>query len=82
MSLPKRDIVPVDPARNVAQQDPPSRPVAQLSQPPQPPMDESQLVQWFSVQAGNMAGGLQHNVRTLMIRVCSALPVMDGRDEV
>ena len=48
MSLPRRDIVPVDPARNVAEQDPPSRPGAQ-SQPPQSSMDGSQLVQWLSI---------------------------------
>ena len=58
MSLPRRDIVPVDPARDVAEQDPPSRPAAQPSQPPQPSMHASQLVQWLSVQAGNMAGDL------------------------
>ena len=49
MSLPRRDIVPVDPARSVAEQDPPSRPGAQL-QPPQASMDGSQLVQWLSTQ--------------------------------
>ena len=47
MSLPRRDIVPVDPARNVAEEDPPSRPGAQ-HQPPQASMDGSQLVQWLS----------------------------------
>ena len=81
MSLPRRDIVPVDPARNVADEDPPSRPGAQ-HQPPQVPMDGSQLVQWLSVQAGNMAGDLQHNVRALMVRASSPMPVSDGRDEV
>ena len=69
MNLPRRDIVPVDPAKNVAEQDPPSRPVAQPLQPPQHSRDESQLVQWLSVQAGNMAGDLLHNVRALMVRV-------------
>ena len=82
MSLPKRDIAPVDPARNVAEQDPPSRPVAQPSQPPQPSMDRSQFVQWLSVQAGNVAGDLQRNVRALMLKASSPMPVMDGRDEV
>ena len=82
MSLPRRDIVPVDPARNVADPDPPSRPVAQPLQPSQPPMDGSQLVQWLSVQAGNMAGDLQHNVRALMIRASSPMPVSDGHAEV
>ena len=82
MCLPRRDIVPVDPARNVADQDPPSRPVAQPIQLPQPSMDGSQLVQWLSAQAGNMAGDLQHNVRALMVRASSPMPVSDGRDEV
>ena len=82
MSLPRRDIFPVDPARNVADADPPSRPVAQHPQPPQPSMDGSQLVQCNSVQAGNMAGDLQHNVRALMVRASSPMPVSDGRDEV
>ena len=45
-------------------------------------MDGSQLVQWLSVQAGNMAGDLQHNVRALMVRASSPMPVSDGRDEV
>ena len=81
MSLP-RDIVPADRARNTADQDPPSRPVAQPVQPPQNQMDGSQLVQWLSVQAGNMAGDLQHNVRALMVRASSPMPVMDGHDEV
>ena len=70
------------PARNVADPDPPSRPVAQPLQPPQPPMDGSQLVQGLSVQAGNVAGDLQHNVRALMIRASSPTPVSDGHDEV
>ena len=81
MNLPRRDIVPVDPARNVAEEDPPSRPGAQ-HQPPQVSMDGSQLVQWLSIQAGNMAGDLQHNVRALMVRVSSPMPVSDGRYEV
>ena len=81
MSLPRRDLVPVDPARNVADQDPPSRLVAQHIQPPQPLMDGSQLVQWLSVQTGDMAGDLQHNVRALMVRASSPMPVSDGRDE-
>ena len=59
MSLP-RDIVPAGHVANAA--DPLSRPVAQQHQPSQDPMDGSQLVQWLSVQAGNMAGDLQHNV--------------------
>ena len=29
----------------------------------------------------NMAGDLQHNVRALMLRASSAMPVSDGRDE-
>ena len=73
MSLPRRDIVPVDPARNVAEQDPPSRLVTQQPPLPQPSMDGSHLVQWLSVQAGNMAGDLQHNVRALMVRASSPL---------
>ena len=77
MSLPRRDIVPKDPARSVAEQKPPSRPVAQPPQPPQPSMDGSQLVQWLSVQAGNMAGNLQRNVRALMVRASSPMPVSD-----
>ena len=83
MSLPRRDIAPVDPARNVADPDPPSRPVAQHSQ-PQPLIDGSQLVQWLSVQArhGHMAGDLQHNVRALMVRASFPMPVPDGHDEV
>ena len=81
MNLPRRDIVPVDPARNVAEEGPPSRPGAQ-HQPPQVSMDGSQLVQWLSIQAGNMAGDLQHNVRALMVRASSPVPVSDGRDEV
>ena len=47
-----------------------------------PSMDGSQLVQWLSVQAGTMAGDLQHNVRALMVRVSSPMPVSDGHDEV
>ena len=82
MSLPRWDIVPVDPARNVADQDPASRPVAQHIHPPQSSMDGSQFVQWLSTQAGNMAGDLQHNVRALMVRASSPMPVSDGRDEV
>ena len=45
-------------------------------------MDEGQLVQWLSVQAGNMAGDLQHNVRALMLRASSPTPVADRNDEV
>ena len=75
-------ITAVDLARNVADPDPPSRPVAQPLQPLQPPMDGSQLVQWLSVPAGNMAGDLQHNVRALMVRAGSPMPLSDGRDEV
>ena len=82
MSLPRRDTFPLDPARNVADADPPSRPVAQQIQPPLPSIDGSQLVQWLSAQAGNMAGDLQHNVRALMVRGSSPTLVSDGRDEV
>ena len=81
MNLPRPDIVPVDPARNVAEKYPPSRPGAQ-HQPPQVSMDGSQFVQWLSIQAGNMAGDLQQNVRALMVRASSPMPVSDGRDEV
>ena len=81
MSLPRRDIVPVDPARSVADQDPPSRRVAQHIQPPQSSMDGSQLVQWLPIQEGNMDGDLQHNVRALMVRASSPMLVSDGRDE-
>ena len=73
MSLPRRDILPVEPAR---------RRVAQPLQPPHPQIDGSQLVQRLSVQAGNMAGDLQHDVRALMVRASSPMPVLDGRDEV
>ena len=45
-------------------------------------MDGSQLVQWLSVQAGNVAGDLQHNVRALMVRASSPMPIPDGHDEV
>ena len=45
-------------------------------------MDGSQLVQWLSAQAGNVAGDLQHNARALMVRASSPTPVSDGRDEV
>ena len=45
-------------------------------------MDGGQLVQWLSVQTGNMAGDLQHNVRALMLRASSPMPVSDGHDEV
>ena len=81
MNLRRRDIVPVDPARNVADQDPAFRPVAQHIQPPQSSMDGWQFVQWLSIQAGNMAGDLQHNVRALMARASSPMPVSDGHDE-
>ena len=80
MSVP-RDIVPASHVSNAT--DPPSRPVAPpQQQQPQPPMDGSQLVQWLSVHAGSMAGDLQHNVRTLMVRASSPTPVSDGHDEV
>ena len=79
MSLP-RDIVPAGHVENAA--DPPSRPVAQACQPPQPNLDGNQLVQWLSVQAGNMAGDLQHSVRALMLRASSPMPIPDGHDEV
>ena len=62
--------------------DPPSRPVAQQHQPSQDRMDGSQLVQWLSAQASNMAGALQHNVKALMLRVSSPMPVSDGRDDL
>ena len=55
---------------------------AQPIQPPQPSMDGSQLVQWWSVQTSNMAGDLQHNVRALMVKASSPMPVSDGHDEV
>ena len=79
MSLP-RDIVPAGHVENAA--DPPSRPVAQACQPPQPHMDGTQRVQWLSVQAGNVAGDLQHNARVLMLRASSPMPISDGHDEV
>ena len=72
----------MDPARNAAEQDPLSRLVVQPFQPPQPPMDASQLVQWLSVQARSMAGDLQHNVRALTVRASSPMLVSDGHDEV
>ena len=34
------------------------------------------------LQVGNMAGDLQHNVRALMLRTNSPMPVVDGHDEV
>ena len=43
-------------------------------------MDGSELIKWLSVQAGSMAGDLQHNVRTLMVRANSPKPISDGRD--
>ena len=61
---------------------PPSRPVAQQHQPSQDPMDGGSFVQWLFVRAGNMAGDLQHNVRALMLRLSSLMPVPDGHDEV
>ena len=79
MSLP-RDIFPAGHVENVA--DPPSRPVVQTCQPPQPNMEGNQLVQWLSAQASNMPGDLQHNVRALMLRASSPTPVSDGHDEV
>ena len=57
----------------MADQDPAPRPVAQHTQPPQSSMDGSQLVQWLSIQASNMAGDLQHNVRALMVRASACL---------
>ena len=74
-----RDIVPAG-VEDAA--DPPSNPVAQACQSPQGRMDADQLTQWLSVQAGNMAGDLQHNVRALMVRASSPMPVADGHDEV
>ena len=56
--------------------------MAQPNQPPQPNMGGSQLVQWLSVQAGNMAGDLQHNVRALMVRASSPMLILDGHDSV
>ena len=79
MNLPK-NTVPAGHVANAA--DPPSRPVAQPHQPSQEPMDGGQLVQWLSVQARNMAGDLQHNVRALVLRASSPMPVSDGHDEV
>ena len=79
MKLP-RDIVPADHVATAA--DPPSRPVAQPHQPSQNPMDGGQLAQWLPAEAGNMAGDLQHNVRALMLRASSPMPVSDGHDEV
>ena len=35
-----------------------------------------------SAQAGNMTGDLQHNVRALMLRASSPVPVSDEHDEV
>ena len=61
---------------------PPSTPVAQARQPPQGNVNGKQLAQWLSVQAGNMAGDLQHNVRALMLRASSPMPVANRRDEV
>ena len=62
--------------------DPFSRLMAQHHRPPQPSMDGAQLVQWLSAQEGNMVGDLQHNVRALMVRVSSPMPIPDGHDEV
>ena len=45
-------------------------------------MDGSQLVQWLSAQAINRAGDRQHNVRALMVRASSPMPVSDAHDEV
>ena len=75
-----RDMVPAGHVENAA--DPPSRLVAHVYDLPQPNMDGTRLVQWLSVQTGNMAGDLQHNVRTLMLRASSPMPVSDGCDEV
>ena len=74
MSLAK-DIVPVGHVENAA--DPPCRPVAQTHQPPRPHMDGNQFAQWVSVQAGNKAGDLQHNVRALMVRASTPMLVSD-----
>ena len=73
-------MVPTSHVENAA--DPPSRPVAHVYQPPQPNMDEIQLVQWFSVHAGNTASDLQPNVQALMLRPSSPMLVSDGHDEV
>ena len=75
-----REMVPAGRVENFV--DPPSCLVAQACQPPQGNMDGNQLVQWLSVQAGNTAGDLQHNVRTLMLKANTPLPVADGHDEV
>ena len=45
-------------------------------------MDGNQLLQWLSVQASNVAGDLQHNVRARMVKVRSPMPVPDGHDKV
>ena len=81
MSLPRRDIAPVDSERNVAEQDLDG--TCGAAYPAAPAFDDgSQLVQWLPVQAENMAGDLQHNVRALMVRASFPMPVLDGRDEV
>ena len=43
---------------------------------------ETRLSSGFFLQADNMAGDLQHNARTLMLRASSPMPVLDGHDEV
>ena len=75
-----RDIAPAGHVEHAA--DPPSRPVEQTCQPTPQRMDGNQLVQWLSAKAGNMAGDLQHNVRALMVKASSPMPVSDGHDEV
>ena len=75
-----RDIAPAGHVEHAA--DPPTRPVALACQPPQQCMDGNQIAQGLSAQAGNIAGGLQHNVRALMVRANSPTPVSDGHDEV
>ena len=65
MSLP-RDIVPAGHVSNAAD------PLSSNGRKPACPV--------VSVQAGNMVGGLQHNVRALMVRV--SYPIPDGHDKV
>ena len=83
MSL-SRNVDPADQQMSIANQDPPSIPVGvQQPRASQDYRGNQQLVQWLSVQADHMAGSLQQNVRTLMVRVSSPMP-SDSRhqDEV
>ena len=43
---------------------------------------EFNLYSWLRALAGNTAGDLQRNVRALMLRASSPMPVSDGSDEV